>query len=114
MSDISKQIKQTKISKIPARDTWKSQMAIYIKNLKVRPRKSELLLPCMICSLTATDASNNMCGQQLAAMLACWAATNDLHANTSCSDATAALFHCMRTTVRIPYFCVLYIFSPYL
>ncbi|KAF8352368.1 hypothetical protein F5887DRAFT_1124835 [Amanita rubescens] len=58
-------------------------MAIHIKNLKVRPRK---------------NAPNSMCGQQLSAMLACWAATNDLHATTSCSEATTALFNCMRTT----------------
>ncbi|KAM6500816.1 hypothetical protein JOM56_003830 [Amanita muscaria] len=59
-------------------------MAIHIKKLKVRPRK---------------NAANNICGSQLATLLACWAASGDLHSNTkSCADATAALFTCMRTT----------------
>ncbi|KAF8630062.1 hypothetical protein AX15_003122 [Amanita polypyramis BW_CC] len=59
-------------------------MAIHIKKLKVRPRK---------------NAPNSMCGPQLAAMLACWAATGDLHSTSkSCTEAAATLFNCMRTT----------------
>ncbi|PFH52367.1 hypothetical protein AMATHDRAFT_74164 [Amanita thiersii Skay4041] len=59
-------------------------MTIHIKNLKVRPRKS---------------TANNMCGPQLAAMLACWAATGDVHSkNKACSEAAAGLFNCMKTS----------------
>ncbi|GLB35325.1 hypothetical protein LshimejAT787_0208900 [Lyophyllum shimeji] len=58
-------------------------MTIHIKNLKVRPRK---------------NATHNMCGTQLAAMLGCWAATNDLASTGPCQQAAQALFQCMRTT----------------
>ncbi|KAF8232372.1 hypothetical protein L208DRAFT_1436611 [Tricholoma matsutake] len=58
-------------------------MAIHIKNLKVRPRK---------------NATVNMCGPQLAAMLGCWAATGDLASTGGCSEAAQTLFQCMRTT----------------
>ncbi|RDB24305.1 37S ribosomal protein mrp10, mitochondrial [Hypsizygus marmoreus] len=58
-------------------------MAIHIKNLKVRPRK---------------NVTQNMCGTQLAAMLGCWAATDDLGSTGLCEDSAKALFQCMRTT----------------
>ncbi|KAF8638512.1 hypothetical protein AX16_010495 [Volvariella volvacea WC 439] len=58
-------------------------MAIHIKKLKVRPRKAQ---------------TTNLCGAQLATMLGCWAATNDVHSNGACAQAAQALFQCMRTT----------------
>ncbi|KAG7092255.1 hypothetical protein E1B28_008619 [Marasmius oreades] len=58
-------------------------MAIHIKNLKVRPKKTPV---------------NTMCGAQLSAMLGCWAATGDTHSVSTCQNAAQALFHCMRTT----------------
>ena len=46
-----------------------------------------------------SDVTSNMCGPQLAEMLGCWAATNDLASVGLCSGAAEKLFHCMRTTV---------------
>lgn len=51
---------------------------------------------------TFTDYSGpavNICGPQLATMLGCWAATNDLHAKGQCIEAAQDLYNCMRTTV---------------
>jgi len=62
--------------------TWYLQR-MYIKTLKVRPKKN--LQP-------------NLCAVQLAAMLGCWAATNDLASAGPCSETAQALFECMRTT----------------
>ncbi|KXN82511.1 37S ribosomal protein mrp10, mitochondrial [Leucoagaricus sp. SymC.cos] len=58
-------------------------MTIHIKNLKVRQRKTPI---------------NVMCAPQLATMLNCWAASNDLKSVKDCKAAAEALFHCMRTT----------------
>jgi hypothetical protein len=44
-----------------------------------------------------------MCAPQLAVMLGCWAATNDLASTGACSEAAQTLFQCMRTTVRLKY-----------
>lgn len=75
-------------------------MGIHIKKLKVRPRKSQhVLFPSFHKSQSCSDAANNMCAPQLAAMLGCWAATADLHSVNACSDAAQTLFQCMRTTV---------------
>ncbi|KIM80865.1 hypothetical protein PILCRDRAFT_72687 [Piloderma croceum F 1598] len=56
---------------------------MHIQKLKVRPRKR---------------VGKNICGAQLATMLGCWAATNDLHSRGPCTEAAQDLFHCMRTT----------------
>ncbi|KAJ7219079.1 hypothetical protein GGX14DRAFT_589850 [Mycena pura] len=56
---------------------------IYIKQLRVRPKKTQ---------------PYNMCGPALAAMLSCWAATNDNQNLAACKEAAETLFHCMRTT----------------
>ncbi|ESK92989.1 37s ribosomal protein mitochondrial [Moniliophthora roreri MCA 2997] len=58
-------------------------MAIHIKNLKVRPKKSSSYTPC---------------SAQFAAILGCWATTGDFHSVKQCQEAAQTLFHCMRTT----------------
>lgn len=77
-------------------------MTIHIKNLKVRQRKGTSLYSFLTCPLTSfhlTAAVNVMCAPQLASMLGCWAASNDLKSVGQCKEAAEALFHCMRTTV---------------
>ncbi|KAJ7134953.1 hypothetical protein C8R43DRAFT_623189 [Mycena crocata] len=56
---------------------------IYIKQLKVRPKKNK---------------PYNVCGVQLTAMLSCFAATSDFQGQAACRDAVDMLFQCMRTT----------------
>src|SRR5580765_2630386 len=41
-----------------------------------------------------------MCTPELTAMLACWAATGDLHNRQMCRETAQNLFQCMRTAVR--------------
>lgn len=87
-------------------------MAIHIKNLKVRPKKSKPTTPLLQIVLAQTnirfvDAINVMCAPQLTSLLGCWAASNDLHSINACRDAAQDLFHCMKTTVcytRSPHF----------
>ncbi|KAI0948301.1 hypothetical protein AcV7_009091 [Taiwanofungus camphoratus] len=38
-----------------------------------------------------------MCAPQLTSMLACWAATNDIHSTAACQEHAKALHECMRT-----------------
>ncbi len=45
-------------------------------------------------------AQTAMCAPQLSAMLACWAASGDLHNRALCKETAEQLFQCMRTTVR--------------
>ncbi|KAH9934892.1 uncharacterized protein B0H18DRAFT_978844 [Fomitopsis serialis] len=52
------------------------------KKLKVRPRK---------------EANLTVCGPQLALMLNCFTAKNDIHGMGPCQDSAKALFDCMRT-----------------
>ncbi|KDQ59459.1 hypothetical protein JAAARDRAFT_33030 [Jaapia argillacea MUCL 33604] len=55
---------------------------MHIKRIKVRPKKNVTVAPC---------------GPELASMLGCWAANGDLHSINACSQASQALFECMRT-----------------
>ena len=77
-----------------------------IKKLKVRPRKGACTLPSA-CSAVLMYYSHcpvkNMttCGPALATMLGCMAAHGDVHTMGPCQEAAQALFHCMRTTVRL-------------
>jgi hypothetical protein len=51
-----------------------------------------------------SDPPVNVCAPQLAALLGCWAATNDLASKSQqCSDAAMTLFQCMRTTVGLDF-----------
>jgi len=74
---------------------------MHIKQLKVRPRKRALSFfqSSFLPSPIIQDLPQNICGPQLATMLGCWAATNDLHAKGPCMDAAQDLYNCMRTTV---------------
>jgi hypothetical protein len=76
---------------------------MYIKNLKVRPRKSEYSRQFMgrgrNSERSFLDLNLNVCAPHLSAMLACWAATSDLSSSAACKDTATALFQCMRTAV---------------
>jgi len=76
---------------------------MHIQKLKVRPRKSELFILSLsvLTFQLPLGLGKNICGAQLATMLGCWAATNDLHATGPCTEAAQDLFHCMRTTVSL-------------
>lgn len=41
-----------------------------------------------------------MCAPQLTEMLACWAASGDIHSVGKCQESAEMLFDCMRRTVR--------------
>ncbi|KDR73455.1 hypothetical protein GALMADRAFT_251126 [Galerina marginata CBS 339.88] len=58
-------------------------MTIHIEKLKVRPRKA---------------AQTVMCAPQLTAMLACWAASQDVMSVGQCKDSAEDLYKCMRRT----------------
>lgn len=78
-------------------------MTIHIKRLKVRPRKGD---SCLVFQLNEIlndpiAAQTAVCAPELSAMLACWAATGDLHNRESCRETAQSLFQCMRTAVRI-------------
>ncbi|CAO1629116.1 unnamed protein product [Jaminaea pallidilutea] len=53
-----------------------------IKNLQVRPKKEAMAAPC---------------AAEFAAMLACWASTNDLGSTGECKDRATQLQICMKT-----------------
>ena len=52
-------------------------------------------------------AQTAMCAPELSAMLACWAASGDLHNRALCKETAEQLFQCMRTTVRSMSFCII-------
>ncbi|KAI0041557.1 hypothetical protein FA95DRAFT_1610928 [Auriscalpium vulgare] len=56
---------------------------MHIKKLKVRPQKNKTV---------------SVCGPELASMLGCWAATNDVQSVGACAAHAQTLFACMRTT----------------
>jgi len=77
-------------------------MTIHIKKLKVRPKKGKkYYFFCWPCSnIQFVAAQTALCAPELSAMLACWAATGDLHNTKDCSETAQVLFQCMRRTVR--------------
>ncbi|KZT65443.1 hypothetical protein DAEQUDRAFT_676869, partial [Daedalea quercina L-15889] len=74
-------------------------VAMHIKKLKVRPRKSMCSSRC-----DPFDSSNvsviapfeTPCGPALQGMLNCMAAKGDVHALDACEGVTQELFDCMR------------------
>lgn len=47
------------------------------------------------------DAAVSLCAPELATMLGCWAAKNDMTTTGTCAESAKALYDCMRTTVRL-------------
>ena len=78
-------------------------MTIHIKRLKVRPRKGDsgLVFQLNGILIDLIAAQTAVCAPELSAMLACWAATGDLHNRETCRETAQSLFQCMRTAVRI-------------
>lgn len=69
-----------------------------IDKIKVRPKKDLAVAPC---------------AAEFAAMLACWASSNDLSNTGTCADRGRALQDCLRTKVRMRFWksrlCLTYI-----
>ena len=75
---------------------------MHFQKLKVRPRKSLCLIPLSRLTIQLfLGRGQNICGTELAAMLSCWAATNDLHATGRCMETVQDLYRCMQTTVSL-------------
>jgi len=77
---------------------------MHIQKLKVRPKKSvHRLLFQLFCAFSNcfADATVSLCAPELATMLGCWAAKNDMTTTGTCAESAKALYDCMRTTVRI-------------
>jgi hypothetical protein len=74
---------------------------MHIQKLKVRPKKSEdMLLSCEFPDHFA-GAAVSLCAPELATMLGCWAAKNDMATTGACAESARMLYDCMRTTVRL-------------
>ncbi|KAF9653053.1 hypothetical protein BDM02DRAFT_3087845 [Thelephora ganbajun] len=56
---------------------------MHIQKLKVRPKK---------------NAAVSLCAPELATMLGCWAAKNNMTTTGACAESAKALYDCMRTT----------------
>ena len=52
------------------------------------------------CSDCSAGAAVSLCAPELATMLGCWAAKNDMAMTGACAESAKALYDCMRTTVR--------------
>lgn len=69
--------------------TWPSQSfflpAMKVDKLKVRPKKMAATAPC---------------AAEFAAVLACWASSNDIRSQSTCLEPTRTLRECMATKVR--------------
>lgn len=59
--------------------------AMKVDKLKVRPKKIAASAPC---------------AAEFAAVLACWASSNDIRSQSTCQDPTRVLRDCMATKVR--------------
>lgn len=71
-----------------------------------------IILPVFVPAFTDySGPAANICGPQLATMLGCWAATNDLHAKGPCMEAAQDLYNCMRTTVSCYVYILCYIYA---
>lgn len=64
--------------------THTASYTMKIKKLQVRPKKEAMAAPC---------------AAEFAAMLACWASTNDLGSTGECKDRATQLQICMKTNV---------------
>jgi len=49
----------------------------------------------------SAGAAISLCAPELATMLGCWAAKNDMTTAGACAESAKALYDCMRTTVRV-------------
>jgi len=76
---------------------------MHIQKLKVRPKKSVDILFIMDYPDHFLGAAVSLCAPELATMLGCWAAKNDMTATGACAESAKALYDCMRTTVGVVY-----------
>ena len=86
---------------IPSITTSPHAANMHIQKLKVRPKKSADSLFILGYPDHLSGAAVSLCAPELATMLGCWAAKNDMTTTGTCAETAKALYDCMRTTVGV-------------